>query len=173
MNNWIIPFLTRLGINSLFLIVTGVVVIVALTVLRIRSPRLHRVAWCIVLLQGLLLFQMPLEISWYESNPTERSALPTRLVESRTTIASRESTGRQPESTEGEPKGNSAARMHDTPETAKYDDHGIQVTNSNAILHEWHWPGLLLFAWASGVAIILTRWAVGYCQFVQKVASDQ
>ena len=62
MNDFCLALLTNLLRTTAFLSVTAIVVGVVLKFSRCQSPRVHRVAWCLVLVQGLLFVRVPWSI---------------------------------------------------------------------------------------------------------------
>src|SRR4029079_8144958 len=62
MSEFCLALLTNLLRTTAFLSLTAIVVGVVLKLSRCQSPRLHRVAWCLVLFQGLLFVRDPWSI---------------------------------------------------------------------------------------------------------------
>ncbi len=62
MSEFCLAMLTNLLRTTAFLSVTAIVVGVVLKLSRCQSPRVHRVAWCLVLVQGLLFVRVPWSI---------------------------------------------------------------------------------------------------------------
>ncbi|MBN1588615.1 MAG: polysaccharide biosynthesis/export family protein [Pirellulales bacterium] len=60
-------FLFELGRTTLFLIAVATAAALILRLARPASPRVHRLAWCLVLLVGWLFVRMPVAIPWYET----------------------------------------------------------------------------------------------------------
>ncbi len=74
MNDLAIQILSRLGIASGFLAASGIVAVALLTGFRCRSPFVHRATWCLVLAQGVLVFQMPISVPWHNESVREHAA---------------------------------------------------------------------------------------------------
>ncbi len=62
MSDFASEFVRRLGEASVFMTIAGLVVAIALRLLKCRVPALHFAAWCFVLLQGFVLIQVPLQL---------------------------------------------------------------------------------------------------------------
>ncbi|MBN2215825.1 MAG: polysaccharide biosynthesis/export family protein, partial [Pirellulales bacterium] len=65
MNDMVSAWLFELGRTTLFLTAAVGLTAVALRLTRASSPRVHRAAWCLVLLVGWLFVRLPIEIPWY------------------------------------------------------------------------------------------------------------
>ena len=72
MSEFCLALLTNLLRTTAILSVTAIIVGVVLKLSRCRSPRVHRVAWCLVLVQGLLFVRIPWSIRWV---PQSRASL--------------------------------------------------------------------------------------------------
>ncbi len=68
MNDLVVDFLVRLGWASVFLSGAAILAQVALRLLRVKSSGAHAATWWVVLLQGLLMFQVTLTVPWYEAS---------------------------------------------------------------------------------------------------------
>lgn len=65
MNEMVSAWLFELGRTTLFLTAAVGLTAVALRLTRASSPRVHRAAWCLVLMVGWLFVRLPVEIPWY------------------------------------------------------------------------------------------------------------
>jgi len=75
MNEILSWWVLELGRTTLFLAVATVLAAVVLRLARPASPRVHRAAWCLVLLVGWLLVRMPVSIPWYDPPPGATAGL--------------------------------------------------------------------------------------------------
>ncbi|HLA84977.1 MAG TPA: polysaccharide biosynthesis/export family protein [Thermoguttaceae bacterium] len=66
MNEILSLWLVELGRTTLYLTAAAAMAALALRLARVRSPRVHRAAWCFVLLVGWLFVRMPVAVPWYE-----------------------------------------------------------------------------------------------------------
>ncbi len=64
MNEFCLALLTNLLRTTAYLSAAAILVGVLLKISRCQSPRVHRLAWCLVLLQGLLFVRIPWSIAW-------------------------------------------------------------------------------------------------------------
>jgi hypothetical protein len=69
MNEFASLLVWELGRATLLVALAAVLVALVLAAVRSRSPRLHRIAWCAVLLQGWLLVRLPVSVPWYDQEP--------------------------------------------------------------------------------------------------------
>ncbi len=147
MNDLVALFLSKLGMASLFLTVTGVVALVALRAIRCSSPLVHRVTWCIVLAQGVLFVQLPLQIPWDVPTvftPTSRVAISADEI----------------------------AVVTPAMQLLETNTPNNRVNSSQTFAIENNWANLLCLVWVGGIVIILGRWMVGYAIFVRNIESQ-
>ncbi len=67
LNNFLSGFSQLLIVSTLLMTGMAVVVWIVLRVTKIQSPRLHRIGWGFVLVQGVLFFHIPVSVPWYDS----------------------------------------------------------------------------------------------------------
>ena len=80
MNEFLSTWLFDLGRVTLVLTGVALAVGIALRLTRPTTPRLHRTAWCMVLLVGWLFVRYPISIPWYESAPQEPAPVESEIV---------------------------------------------------------------------------------------------
>jgi beta-lactamase regulating signal transducer with metallopeptidase domain len=146
MNDLAISFLLRLGTASIFLAVTAVLALVMLNVLRCSSPLIHRLTWCMVLLQGILVFQLPIQIPWNET-PVFNAVI-----------------------------GNSEIAAIKVPlSTLAADSNApLIIASANSAstgVSQSDWASLLLLVWVGGIVFILGRWIRDYAVFIRAIES--
>jgi beta-lactamase regulating signal transducer with metallopeptidase domain len=67
LNHFLSSFPQILIFATLLMTGMAVVVWIVLRVTKIQSPRLHRIGWGFVLVQGVLFFHIPVSVPWYDS----------------------------------------------------------------------------------------------------------
>ena len=135
--------LARFGVASVFLAITCVAALVLIRVLRCRAPFIHSAIWCVVLVQGVLVFQVPVSVqSPYRSLPIRVSA-----------------------------SGSEPLPSSDADADPALDDR-IVTSPSDGWQWRFSWPIYVLVAWIGGIAVILCRWAFAYFKLVQSVDGE-
>jgi beta-lactamase regulating signal transducer with metallopeptidase domain len=164
MNTFSYEVLIGLLRTTLFLSVASGLAYVLLRISRCRSPRVHRIVWCAVLLQGWLLAQVPWTIAWS----------PWIFADERTTTESAEAgdiftSGGLPDlgSTAGNTSVSSSALTLDAP-TPKVVEQPTQPS-SFELLKAW-WPTAVTGVWLIGIVVVLSRNILNYVQFVQRLS---
>ncbi|HBO42590.1 MAG TPA: hypothetical protein DD670_01375, partial [Planctomycetaceae bacterium] len=80
MNAILFGWLWVLGRTTLLVALSALVVAGVLRLVRPKAPRVHRAAWCMVLLVGWLFAQMPVEVPWYGPAVSQNVAQPPPTV---------------------------------------------------------------------------------------------
>ena len=147
-----IQILSRLAVASLFLFVTGVGAIVVLRAFRCRSPFAHTAAWCLVLAQGILVFQFPISFACY--------ALPV------TAEPVAETTRAQP------PLPHARITERDIPGVTSQRLPSVMVwsgapSENGQQRSSWKWPVGALLVWLAGVLYFAATWGVTYARFIR------
>src|SRR5262245_5655900 len=109
-----------------------------------QSPRLRRIIWMLVLLQGIILLRIPIAIPWYAPDtdstlPSIVSAVPSAAPD---IIAAKSS-------------------AHPAPAI---------VQNSNS---PFDWRSIVCGIWLAGCAVTLTSWVLVYVRVSRRVARSQ
>src|SRR5262245_12112720 len=109
-----------------------------------QSPRLRRIVWMLVLLQGIILLRIPVAIPWYAHDtdstlPSIVSAVPSAAQD---IIAAKSS-------------------AHPAPAI---------VQNSNG---PFDWRSIVCGVWLAGCAVTLTSWILVYVRVSRRVARSQ
>lgn len=152
MNELVVELLTRLGWASAFLAGACVLTYVVLRLLRVRTSNVHEWAWWVVLLHGLLLFQVTLSVPWYE--PSASIALG---GEGPVLSASVETTT----DAVAEP-------AVEAPSPVVKPGPVVPVAEQAVI---FSWAVLIGAAWLGGMVLILMRWSWDYVSFVRSCRS--
>lgn len=130
--------------------VAALAVFVVLRGMRYRSPRLHRIAWLMVLLSGWLFVRTPIVIPWYVAPPATRVSIPVGFpvgpVAAGAAPAPRLNGMHQPQLTSG---------THFAP------------ANQQQIAFPW--PIVVLATWAIGVGGFAAWWVIGYFRFLRQL----
>ncbi len=149
MNDLSLQILSRLSVASTFLMVSGIAAVVVLKASQCRSPAIHRIMWCLVLVQGVLVFEMPVSIPWQSETARNAHAVsPTQVDE--------------PAAREG---------LH----TSETYIASTEVANGELGMKQqsWQWATFVLVCWAGGVLFHLIRWAIGYVRFILTVSCEE
>lgn len=162
-------YVTALGRTTLMVAVSAVAVAVLISVVRLRSIRLQRLAWAAVLLQGCLVAQWPVVIerpitSAPETNDVVRSdvaesAIPSSLPPSALPSGGRETTL-------------AAALPGDQPLLDASPVIAVATPErSTAGIAPSSWRGALLMVWPGGVLLVPVICACRYVAFLRLVRS--
>jgi len=160
MTDLAIRFLSQLGQASIFLASTAVVAILVLRCLRCKSPAVHHITWCLVLVQGMLIFHVSLVIPWHKSN-----------VVTETTNEAFISTALEPIQSGIPMVGPSNPEQvveANEPSTSSI----LEIGENNEHIG-WNWPILLLACWVGGIVVTLACWTVAYVRFVYAFPSEE
>ena len=146
-------FLGRFLIASVFLAVSAIAVSIVLKAFRVQSSRLTAVAWSAVLLQGILLFHLPIQIPWqFQSINTE---VADAITEQKIVLANQNVSRLETESAELA-NTDEFLEAPAPPETLAPD-----VQESTA------WPQALIYVWAIGVCYLLCKRLLAYSELVR------
>jgi len=146
MNELAIQILFRIGVASVFLTLSGIVAAVLLAGFRCKSPAIHRAAWSLVLLQGVLFVQVPISIPWYAQSTRDAHAH-RGAIQSPTVLSAMDG-------------GESRVQSSVVTPTA-----GVARFEESAIARNW--AVLLLAVWAGGALCLLGRWVMRYIEFIR------
>jgi beta-lactamase regulating signal transducer with metallopeptidase domain len=160
-------------------VVTVAAVLIAgiLYLTRPASARIHRLLWCLVLLQGWLFLQYQVPIPWYEPLPvieTEEEDLVSAspVVEIHSSPLEKETVGL---ALENDPSINSSSATLPVAATKN-------VTQSTNVIKDpvtvaspatFYWPTVLVGIWITGMLLIVVRWFFGYIRFVRSVPKTE
>ncbi len=163
MNEFCLALLTNLLRTTAYLSAAAVLVGILLKIGRCQSPRVHRVAWCLVLLQGLLFVRIPWSIAWLPrpvpaANRTEN--LP-RLDEPLILPI-------DPRVKFSLPPNEDAISVAPRPVAPD------QPSQPNIIAGlRNHWPILVTLFWLGGVVTVAGVWIFRYVRFLRTVPSGK
>jgi beta-lactamase regulating signal transducer with metallopeptidase domain len=155
MNDFCFSLLTNLLRTTAFLSVTAIVVFVVLKLSRCQSSRVHRVAWCLVILQGLLFVRVPWSIHWARQ--------PTPLAVQAEVLPSND----EPKSLPGDTGIEFAPAMPEatiafTPQIAQPP---MQLGIAEIVSRHWvEWAAL---AWFGGIVMLVGTWICRYIRFLR------
>ena len=151
-------FLERLFVASMFLAFSAVAVSGMLRVLRCQSSRLNAWAWIVVLLQGILVFQLPIQIPWRSSSANEVTA----IAHDESQLVSRRAQNESPadEQINAADFGTAPVSSIDMPPQGI---HAIEVATKATPV----WPQVLFSLWIGGVCFLLFRRFITYLKLVR------
>lgn len=196
MNEPAVSLLVALGRTTLLLAVAAVVVRALLGATGCKSPRAHRAAWVLVLLQGWLLLRLTVAVPYYEAPPGapqriaesagERrahgplpaaSSVPIPSVDVARTDATQ--TPRSPERDTEEvallgATGVSPVQGQDARGTlrARRKDRSVAISpvgTAWAASARQSWPALVVSLWLAGMGALIGRALVRYVLFVRRL----
>ncbi len=152
--------LEEIGRATLWMTAVGLLAGVALRVARIRSPRLHRMVWCAVLLAGWTLYGLSLDVPWLD--PPSRIATPDlRAAETHSSWST-------------------SATVTSNDQTATVHNHGWQASGQSlagesvgaapkpveTAVANFAWRNFAWMTWIGGLAVVAASMVVGYAWFV-------
>ena len=150
---------------TLFLAASAVVVRGLIWLLRCSSARTLRLAWLLVLVQGILLLRLSVNIPWYDSEP-KAAAVAERLPDqahhalSRAAVELPANAGLSPPITEPEPY----AAVHEGSAAA-----AIAATPSPHFWKRVDWWQAAVWAWAAGMFSIAAYGLYRYLRFLNRL----
>ncbi|MCL2347410.1 MAG: M56 family metallopeptidase [Planctomycetaceae bacterium] len=137
-------FLFTMIQSSLFLAISGLVVLLLFRVFPCHTSRLTRLCWCIVLLQGVLWIRIPLELAVLPSQKTASEIPATQTVLPHV----------------------AGPAMHDAMDSTALQPIGDipLATSQEALPHttSFSWSTLVLSVWGSGVSVLAGLQLFGY-----------
>ncbi|HJT35927.1 MAG TPA: M56 family metallopeptidase [Pirellulales bacterium] len=144
--------LAQLLRTTTILSVTAMVVFLVLRGMRFRSPRLHRIAWLLVLVSGWLFMRVPIVVPWFDAPPPVARrvefpiGVPTELAHAGAASVPLPNEISHP-----------AAKPIGSPPSAAH----------RPSLLSWSMVGVI--GWALGMAVFVARWLFGYIRFLRNL----
>jgi hypothetical protein len=150
-----------------------VVIAGLLSVARPASARIHRLLWCLALLQRWLFLQYQVPIPWYQTSPVivtenENVASVSAVVEINFPPLEEQTVDLALENdltTSSSPVTLPVAATKT--ETRKPDL--SEATAAVPTASPLHWPTVLVGVWVTEMLLIVARWFFGYIRFVRSV----
>ena len=145
-------FVWAIARSSAFLTVGFVVVWATFHLVKIQSPRIHRVCWLVVLAQGLMFFTLKIDVPLYSADagqPGDQRAEVSRLT-------TRPFEG------------------FSEPIVVNHIDSELSATIINVEGESDHSSifRVIVVCWLAGIVVTLTKQAVNYCRFVSGISED-
>ena len=156
MNEFLTNLPPALMRTTLFLAIAAIVVRLLLSALRSSSPRVHRVAWCLVLLQGWLLLRLSVTIPYYEA--------PTPQLVRGLSQADREP-GRS-----GKPKTENGLTY--VADETRYATMAVGERSARVSPNSTY-PTILALCWLGGMGLLAVWSLIGYVRFVRRLPPGQ
>ncbi len=151
--------LIRLATATLLLSVSAVLMQGLMLVLRPSSARVRQCAWFCVLIQGIVLFHLPVPVPWYDPPPDDRIGSETQCVQ-QLSAESLSGTERIEEETAVSASATSVVRT-------TWPSQPSQVTPQ----HDWSMVVVAL--WASGIVGLIIFSGLSYLFFLRQLAQGQ
>jgi beta-lactamase regulating signal transducer with metallopeptidase domain len=151
--------LVRLATATLLLSVSAVVVQGLILVLRPSSARVRQCAWFCVLIQGIVLFHLPVRVPWYDPPPDDRFDGRTQCVQEISAESMSVTRGIDAETAESE-------SVTPTAQTT-WPSQPSQVTR----LRNWSMVAVAL--WLSGIAGLIIVSGLSYVVFLRQLAQGR
>jgi beta-lactamase regulating signal transducer with metallopeptidase domain len=148
MSSLFVDLLTRLAWSSVALAGAGILALVALRVLCVRSPRIHGTIWWMVLLYGLAVAHITLEIPWYPRAAPESEYVSEGLA--------------RPLPIDSTVDPHVPAATFQSRQTSPLI---LPVEPTTHWLSSRRLPHLLGALWLAGACLILARWTMSYFTF--------
>ncbi|MCH7687564.1 MAG: hypothetical protein IH899_12935 [Planctomycetes bacterium] len=173
MNDYSSEIITELLQRTAVVAVAALLIAGLLSVVRPASARIHRLLWCLVLLQGWMFLQYQLPIPWYETPPVietekEHVASASPVVEINAPTLEEETVDLV---LENDPSTRSSPATLPVAAT-KTENQNTELSNSPITISSpatVYWPAVLVGVWITGMLLIVARWLFGTIRFVRSV----
>ena len=167
MNDLATGLLVGLARTTVLLAAAAVAVCWLLRWSRASSPGIHRVAWCLVLLQGWLWFRLPVEIPCYEAPQEEPASVAVGPAVPAESPGGWGKSHRVPETTDEAFPGNSPpATRHSSPATRHQASALSAGTAGPTEAAPPLWPAILAAVWLGGMGLMVAGWVGCYLVFL-------
>jgi beta-lactamase regulating signal transducer with metallopeptidase domain len=144
----------RLAQATVVLAASALVIRGLIRLLRPASPAVQRIAWLLVLVQGIVLVRFPIHVPWYEPEPADASP-PVLGPAIEPWTASRASAAAS------EPRLPASAAVPGTldPPTAE----------SAPASEPWNWPQAMFVVWVAGMLLVPAYGIARYVRFLRRI----
>ena len=170
--DWLWPLLrAALVLSASALLMGGVV-----WLLKPLSPRVQRLAWFLVLAQGVVFLQLPVQIAWYEHPSTTG---PVNLNGPAEVVVPPQTTVKGTVDASGErvlrllalqqPEGASPRQIAGTREGSV----GPAAKFSRTESFSWSWPQAVLAVWLIGLIAVPIRSVIGYTRMLRQLGKSE
>jgi beta-lactamase regulating signal transducer with metallopeptidase domain len=163
MNEFCLVLLTNLLRTTAYLAASAILVGVLLKISRCQSPRVHRLAWCLVLLQGLLLVRIPWSVAWLP-----RPAPVVSRIENLPRLDEPSILPIEPLAMFSAPPNEDAMSVAPRPVAPELPSRPSVIAGLRS-----HWPILAVLFWLAGMVAVESVWIFRYVRFLQIVPAGE
>ena len=151
--------LVRLATATLLLSVSAVLMQGLMLVLRPSSARVRQCAWFCVLIQGIVLFHLPVPVPWYDPPPDDRISSKTQCVQQLSAESPAATRKIEAEITE--------------PSLAAPVVRATRPSLPRQVAPQRDWSMVVVALWASGIVVLIIFSGLSYLLFLRQLAQGQ
>ncbi len=142
---------------------------------RPSSPRVQRVAWFLVLVQGLILVRFPLNVPWYEPEVVATAAgegpAAEDVSEAGVVVPPLSEPASEPTAVLPQPAAMPAPDVAWSPAAARSSEPSPDAVPSVPLWKTWSWAQAAIGVWIAGMVFLALRGILRYARFLRRISS--